>query len=135
MDINFTLGEIDDIAKKLLAEIKPGAVIALHGEMGAGKTTFSHALCAAMGVTGTISSPTFSIINQYNTNDGQTVYHIDLYRMKDEDEAITAGVEDCLYSGSTCLVEWPERAPGIFPDGTLHVTIKVINGAERKISW
>ena|SRR5882757_2761533 len=135
MDINFTLPEINDVAKKLLAKIKPGTVVALHGEMGAGKTTFSHALCEAMGVTGTISSPTFSIINQYNTISGQTVYHIDLYRIKDEDEAIIAGVEDCLYSGNICLVEWPEKAPGIFPENTMHVFIKVINTNERKISW
>ena len=74
-----------------------------------------------MGVTDVVTSPTFSIINQYKTKDGQTVYHMDLYRIKDENEAINAGVEDCLYSGNTCLVEWPEKAPRVFSRmNTLH---------------
>ncbi len=72
-------------------------------------------------VNDVISSPTFSIINQYRTVNERIVYHIDLYRFKDEEEAINAGVEECLYSGSICLVEWPDKAPGIFPEDTLHV--------------
>jgi tRNA threonylcarbamoyladenosine biosynthesis protein TsaE len=135
MNVNFTLPQIHDVAKEFLAATATYKVIAFHGDMGAGKTTFIHALCEAMGVSDTISSPTFSIINQYNTTTGQTVYHMDLYRIKDEEEAITAGVEDCLYSGNTCLVEWPEKAPGIFPDNTLHITIKVAGAAERSIEW
>jgi tRNA threonylcarbamoyladenosine biosynthesis protein TsaE len=101
--------------------------------MGAGKTTFIHALCEAMGVKDTITSPTFSIINQYKTVKGQTVYHMDLYRIKDENEAINAGMEDCLYSGNLCLVEWPEKAPGIFPDDTLHITITSVDDNTRKL--
>lgn len=135
MTVNFTLSKINEVAKSFFAETTDHKVIAFHGDMGAGKTTFIHALCEAMGVTDTISSPTFSIINQYNTSAGQTVYHMDLYRLKDEEEAINAGVEDCLYSGNTCLVEWPEKVPGIFPEDTLHVFIENSNTAERKISW
>jgi tRNA threonylcarbamoyladenosine biosynthesis protein TsaE len=134
MEVIFKLENIQDAAEKFLAGIGSNKVVAFHGEMGAGKTTFIHALCEAMGVKGTISSPTFSIINQYTAASGSTIYHMDLYRLRDEHEAINAGVEDCLYSGDTCLVEWPEKAPGIFPDNTLHVTITMLDTNTRKIA-
>ncbi len=79
-----------------------------------------------------VSSPTFPIINEYESRRGR-IFHIDRYRLKDEEEAIRAGVEDCLYSGSLCLVEWPERAPGLFPGDTLHVLITMIDEKTRLI--
>ena len=133
MDVVFILSDIKNAAEQFLAAAGTTSIFAFHGEMGAGKTTFIHALCEVMDVKDTIASPTFSIINQYATNSGKTVYHIDLYRLKDEQEAINTGVEDCLYSGNTCFVEWPEKAPGIFPDDTLHVTITSINTNTRKL--
>ncbi|MGG9961740.1 tRNA (adenosine(37)-N6)-threonylcarbamoyltransferase complex ATPase subunit type 1 TsaE [Ferruginibacter sp. SUN106] len=134
MEVIFKLEDIKNAAKTFLAGTGSNKVIAFHGEMGAGKTTFIHALCEAMGVKGTISSPTFSIINQYTAAPGNTIYHMDLYRLRNENEAINAGVEDCLYSGDTCLVEWPEKAPGIFPDNTLHVTITMLDTNTRKLN-
>ncbi len=80
----------------------------------------------------TVSSPTFSIINEYSYPGG-ILYHLDLYRLKDEQEAIRAGVEDCLYSGEICLVEWPERAPGIFPEDTLEIFLEIQDENTRKI--
>ena len=133
MDLNFKLENIKSAAEQFLTAAGTKTVFAFHGEMGAGKTTFIHALCEVMEVKDTISSPTFSIINQYATETGKTIYHMDLYRLKDEQEAINTGVEDCLYSGNTCLVEWPEKAPGIFPDDTLHVIITAINTNTRKL--
>ena len=135
MDLNFKLENIKNAAEQFLAAAGTKTVFAFHGEMGAGKTTFIHALCEVMAIKDTISSPTFSIINQYATTTGKTVYHMDLYRLKDEQEAVNTGVEDCLYSGNTCLVEWPEKAPGIFPDDTLHVTIISIGTDTRKLSF
>ena len=135
MEVNFSLQAIRDIAKDVLADTTNYKVYAFHGEMGAGKTTFIHALCEEMGVTDVISSPTFSIINQYKTKNGQTVYHMDLYRIKDDNEALNAGVEDCLYSGDICLVEWPEKAAGIFPDETLHITITSVDDNNRKLKY
>ncbi len=131
MEILFTLEEIGSVATRLLPLIK-GKVVALHGEMGAGKTTLVHALGEVMGIREVVSSPTFSIINEYGW-EGGPVFHIDLYRLKDEEEAIQAGVEDCLYSGATCLVEWPDRAPGLFPPETLHLFLEVVNTQARKL--
>jgi tRNA threonylcarbamoyladenosine biosynthesis protein TsaE len=133
MELTYTLGEIDIAAKKLLANIGVHKVFAFNGEMGAGKTTFIHALCEALGVKDAITSPTFSIINQYKTDSGETIYHIDLYRLKDDEEAINAGVEDCLFSKNICLVEWPDKASGIFPDDTVQISISILNGNSRKM--
>ena len=101
--------------------------------MGSGKTTFIHTLCETLQVSSPVTSPTFSIINEYAFPAGK-IFHLDLYRIKNEDEAIRAGVEDCLYSGEICLVEWPEKAPGIFPPDTQSVFISLLDPATRKIS-
>lgn len=135
MDLNFTLENINQTAALVLTEAGQNRVFAFHGEMGAGKTTFINALCKALQVKDNISSPTFSIINQYSTIGGATVYHMDLYRLKSNEEAVTAGVEDCLFSGNTCFVEWPEKAPRIFPDDTLHITIISTGTDTRKLSF
>lgn len=134
MDLIFALNNIDAAAKQFLSAIGNRKVIAFHGEMGAGKTTFIHAVCEALGVKDTIGSPTFSIINQYQGTDGSPIYHIDLYRLKDEEEAIQTGVEDCLYSGNYCFVEWPGKAPSIFPEDTLHVSISLVDNETRKLT-
>ncbi len=133
MDSKFSLEEIDSAAAHFLPIIKGHNVIAFYGDMGAGKTTFINALCRQLQVTDTVSSPTFSIINQYKTRDGNTVYHLDLYRLKDEAEAISAGVEDCFYSGKLCFVEWPEKAPALLPDDTLHCYLTLTGNSKRKL--
>ncbi len=133
MEVIFTLKEIGVVAQKIRAMATGYKVFAIQGEMGAGKTTFVHALCEAMGVQENISSPTFSIINQYKTPAGELIYHMDLYRLKDAEEVISSGVEDCLFSGNTCLVEWPEKAFGIFPDYTLDIFITAVDTNTRKL--
>ena len=135
MEVIFSLNDIGIAAKKIAAATSENKVVALQGEMGAGKTTLVHSICEALGVTGNISSPTFSIINQYKTDKDESIYHIDLYRLKDEEEAIQAGVEDCLLSGDICFVEWPDRAAGIFPEDTLQLKISVEKDNNRKIEW
>ncbi len=133
MELIFTLDKIQEAAVKFLELTTGYKLFAIQGEMGAGKTTFIHALCKVMGVKDSISSPTFSIINQYSASAGQTIYHMDLYRIKDENEAINAGIEDCLYTGNTCFVEWPEKIPAIFPDKTLYIRVYVIDTNTRKL--
>ncbi|MBC7948273.1 MAG: tRNA (adenosine(37)-N6)-threonylcarbamoyltransferase complex ATPase subunit type 1 TsaE [Chitinophagaceae bacterium] len=136
MEFQFSLNNIGEIATRFWKLQNDSSVFAFHGLMGAGKTTFIHALCEAKGVKDTVGSPTFSLINQYNYTEGgeiKKIYHLDLYRLKDEDEAIQAGLEDCLYSGDVCLVEWPEKAPGIFPGNTAHLYIEVIDSDNRRL--
>ena len=134
MDIIFTLDKLAVAAKQFLSIVGDKKVFAFEGEMGAGKTTFIHSICEELGVKDdTIGSPTFSIINQYQTQDGKTIYHIDLYRLKDEEEAIQAGVEDCLYSGHYCFVEWPGKATSLFPENTLPVQLLPVDNHTRKL--
>lgn len=136
MDILFKLDDIREIATMFWKEQDQCSVFAFHGDMGAGKTTFIHALCDAKGVKDVVGSPTFSIINEYFyllRDEQKKIFHIDLYRLKDEEEAIQAGVEDCLYSDHICFVEWPDRAPGIFPENTVHIHISVVDSSSRRL--
>ncbi|HYF31866.1 MAG TPA: tRNA (adenosine(37)-N6)-threonylcarbamoyltransferase complex ATPase subunit type 1 TsaE [Chitinophagaceae bacterium] len=132
MTITFHLEDIAEAADNFWLAAGPQRVIAFHGAMGAGKTTFIHALCKAKQVTSPVSSPTFSIINEY-AYPGGVLYHIDLYRLQQEEEAFSAGVEDCLYSGNICLVEWAEKAPSLFPPATMHASIEVIDPVTRRL--
>ena len=132
MEMIFTLNTINEIAKQFWKDIGHEKVVAFHGQMGVGKTTLIHALCKAKKVSSPITSPTFSIINEY-IFPGGTIFHIDLYRLEGEDEAIRAGVEDCLYSGNICLVEWPDKAPEIFSENTVHVFIDFIDTQTRSL--
>ena len=112
-------------------------VFAFQGNLGAGKTTFIHALCDVKGVNDVVGSPTFSIINEYVFDENgqiKKIYHIDLFRLKDEEEAIQAGVEDCLYGEHICFVEWPEKAPHIIPQDTIYACIRIVDQQTRQIS-
>jgi len=132
MELIFNIADLSNAANWLLENIKTQKCVAFHGEMGAGKTTFITAICRHLGAGGDINSPTFSIINEYKMPTS-IIYHIDLYRLKNEQEAILAGVEDCLTSGNYCFVEWPERAQGLFPEGTAQCYLTLINMDTRKL--
>lgn len=104
--------------------------------MGAGKTTFTTALCHRLGVSeDSVSSPTFSIVNEYRTSGGDSIYHFDFYRITRVEEAFDIGLYDYLDSGSLCLIEWPENIEQILPEETLKVTITVLPDESRVISW
>ena len=136
MEWIFSLDNINGVAKEFWKAGEGKTVFAFHGQMGVGKTTFIHALCDAKEVKDVVGSPTFSIINEYVYDCEGTkkvMFHIDLYRLKDEEEALRAGVEDCLNSGYTCLVEWPEKAPGIFPENTVQVFIELVDSNTRRL--
>jgi tRNA threonylcarbamoyladenosine biosynthesis protein TsaE len=127
-----TLKGMPETAKEFWNHFEDQKVFAIHGNTGAGKTTFIRALCRARQVSSTPQSPSFSIINEYQSPKGK-IFHLDLYRLKDEEEAFRAGVEDCLYSGEICLVEWPEKARGIFPPQTVDIYITEVDRQIRKI--
>jgi tRNA threonylcarbamoyladenosine biosynthesis protein TsaE len=131
-----SLDELSSFAQTFWQQAGNTKVFLFYGDMGAGKTTLIEALCLAKGVKERMGSPTFSIINQYAyAEDGQEkiIYHIDLYRLKDEEEIIQAGVEDCVYSGAICMIEWPQKAPGLFDDNVANVYIEPLSETQRCI--
>ncbi len=130
------LAGLDAAAEEFLKETGDRRIIAFYAPMGAGKTTFTAALCKKLGVKeDAVSSPTFAIVNEYRTGDGGTMYHFDFYRINKESEALDIGLYDYLDSGRTCIMEWPENIEGLLPDDTLRVTIKVNPDQSRTLSW
>jgi tRNA threonylcarbamoyladenosine biosynthesis protein TsaE len=132
MHWNFTLKQLPGVVQELLKALGDHRVVALYGQMGAGKTTLVHAICDALGVLDAVGSPTFSIINEYAFKGG-SVYHIDCYRLRNEAEAVDAGVEDALFSGEWCFVEWPEKIPNLLPAGTGLIRISADNEITRSL--
>ena len=127
---------LDDAARKFLEEAGEYRIVALHGAMGAGKTTFTAALCRALGVgADAVSSPTFAIVNEYRTADGEPVYHFDFYRIDNIAEALDIGFYDYVDSGFRCIMEWPENIEPLLPEETLIVDISVLGDGSRVLSW
>lgn len=133
LDLIYTEKEIAQTAAVLADAISGYSVITFNGPMGAGKTTLIAALCQHLGVEGAISSPTYAIVHEYGAANAKTIYHMDWFRLKNEAEAIDVGIEDILFSGKLCLVEWPGQAPGILPDHYLTVQLEVPEPDKRRI--
>ena len=133
MEIVYDLDNIENAAKEFLLVTKKYKVLAFSGDLGAGKTTFISSLCKLLNVSETISSPTYSIIQEYATQKDEVIFHIDLYRIKNEREAMDAGIEDCINSNEICMVEWPERALDIFPKNTVFAYFEILSENQRKL--
>ncbi len=133
MVVVYNISQIHDVAGQVLAQFGNKKVWAFYAPMGAGKTTFIHALCNVLQVTDVVSSPTFAIINEYTSPRFTTIYHMDWYRLKSEEEAINAGVEDALQQGDLSLVEWPEKVPDLLPDDVVNITIELLDAATRQM--
>lgn len=130
------LQDLDRAARVFLAETAGRKLIAFYAPMGAGKTTFTTALCRALGVQAdAVSSPTFAIVNEYRTADGDSIFHFDFYRLKGSAEALDIGFYDYVDSGCLCLMEWPENIEEIIPEETLRVTISVQADGSRRLTW
>lgn len=132
MNIIFSLDEINDVAQQILAQ-NPNKVILFHGEMGVGKTTLIKALANKLGVNDVTSSPTFSLVNEYQTTDNQTVYHFDFYRLNKEMEALDMGADEYLYSGNWCFIEWAEKISSLIPESHSTITINLLADGNRSL--
>jgi tRNA threonylcarbamoyladenosine biosynthesis protein TsaE len=124
--------DLDELAKKLIKQ-HPLKIWLMLGEMGAGKTTFVKSFCKALQVVDNMSSPTFSIVNEYKTESQSSVFHFDFYRIKNQQEAFDIGVEEYFYSNEYCFIEWPERIPDLLPEQFMQVSIAIENENQRTI--
>lgn len=132
MNIVFSLDQIQEVAEKIIAQ-NPKKIILFNGEMGVGKTTLIKQLCKTLGVQDATSSPTFSLVNEYYTSNNQTVYHFDFYRLNKETEALDMGVDDYLYSGNWCFIEWSEKIANLIPEEHSAVTIELQADGKRNL--
>ncbi|MEO9872688.1 tRNA (adenosine(37)-N6)-threonylcarbamoyltransferase complex ATPase subunit type 1 TsaE [Ekhidna sp.] len=131
---NYNEDELQEVARKLVSNFGDIKVWCFYAEMGTGKTTLTKKICKEIGVEDEMSSPTFSIINEYQTNKGKDVYHFDFYRLKDLKEAVDVGVEDYLFSGNFCLLEWPQIIEPLLPDEYLQINIKLVGDNTRSLT-
>lgn len=129
------LDRIDEAAEEFVRLTAGKKHIAFYAPMGAGKTTFTVALCRVLGVKEPVCSPTFAIINEYVGSDGSRICHFDFYRIKNIAEAMDIGIQDYFDSGDLCIMEWPENIENILPEDTLKVQIKVLPDMKRILSW
>lgn len=134
MEITFSLDEIENVARIIVAE-NPSKVVLFYGDMGAGKTTFIKQLAKELGVTEATSSPTFSLVNEYQSSNNQIVYHFDFYRLKNETEALDMGVDEYLYSGNWCFIEWAENIPNLIPDSHSVITLQELTSGKRLLTF
>lgn len=133
MEKKFSLEEIDVIAAEILSK-DLHKVVLFHAGMGVGKTTLIKALVRQLGVDGATNSPTFSIVNEYQSQTGALLYHFDLYRIENEEEAYDMGLDEYFDSGNWCFVEWPENTPNILPDSRSEITLELEADGNRKIT-
>jgi tRNA threonylcarbamoyladenosine biosynthesis protein TsaE len=128
-----SLAEINSVANELIIHFAGKKVIAFYGEMGVGKTTLIKALCKAMGVTDVVSSPTYSLVNEYVTSTGSTVFHFDFYRINSIEEVYDMGFEEYFDSGNYCFVEWPEKVAELLPNKVLKIALSLAAHDVRSI--
>ena len=132
MEIVFTIDQLESVAQQIIAQ-QPQKVILFHGEMGVGKTTLIKQLCKNLGVLEATSSPTFSLVNEYEIANNQIVYHFDFYRLKNEMEALDMGADDYFYSGNWCFIEWAEKIPNLIPEEHSIITIELLADGKRQL--
>jgi tRNA threonylcarbamoyladenosine biosynthesis protein TsaE len=128
-----SLDTIRDTAREFINNMGNRTVFAFYGAMGAGKTTFVKAVCEELGVKDVVNSPTFAIINEYEVDGKQPIFHFDFYRINKPEEAFDFGYEDYFYSGSICFIEWPEKIEALLPENCVKVTIEEQPDGSRKV--
>ena len=129
------IDHIREAAREFIQHIGDHRVFAFYGKMGAGKTTFVKTICEELGVDDVITSPTFAIVNEYTSGEGDSIFHFDFYRIKKIEEVYDMGYEDYFYSGSLCFIEWPELIEDILPDDAIRVNIAEQEDGSRLVAF
>jgi tRNA threonylcarbamoyladenosine biosynthesis protein TsaE len=127
-----SLSDLPGIAQQIISHAADARIFLFYGDMGAGKTTLIKALCGELGSTDVITSPTFSIVNEYAGPN--KIYHFDFYRLKNQNEALDIGCEEYFYSGSYCFIEWPDKIPDLLPDNYVRINIEALEDNSRKVT-
>ncbi len=132
MDKNYALADLQNVAKEVISNAHHKTLL-FYGKMGVGKTTLIKEICKELGINDVTSSPTFSLVNEYHTNNGEIVYHFDFYRIEDEEEAYDIGIEDYFYSDAWCLIEWPENIQNLLPLKSTEIHLSQLDNEQRNI--
>lgn len=132
MNKNYTLKNLSSIAAEIISSVKNKTLL-FYGEMGVGKTTLIKEICQQLGILDNISSPTFSLVNEYQTSKGEKVFHFDFYRIEEEEEAFDIGIEEYFDSDAWCLVEWPENIENLLPLGAAQIHLSILDDEQRNI--
>jgi tRNA threonylcarbamoyladenosine biosynthesis protein TsaE len=129
-----SINELKVAATKLIQFAGDEKIFLFYGDMGAGKTTFIKSLCECLGAAENVTSPTFSIVNEY-LGRAKKIFHFDFYRLKKQDEALDMGYEEYFYSGDYCFIEWPEKISGLLPEHYIRVDIQVLSNNQRMLTF
>ena len=132
MNKNYTLKKLSSIAAEIISSVKNKTLL-FYGEMGVGKTTLIKEICQQLGILDNISSPTFSLVNEYQTSKGEKVFHFDFYRIEEEEEALDIGIEEYFDSDAWCLVEWPENIENLLPLEAAQIHLSILDDEQRNI--
>ncbi|WP_343329718.1 tRNA (adenosine(37)-N6)-threonylcarbamoyltransferase complex ATPase subunit type 1 TsaE [Polaribacter staleyi] len=132
MNKNYSLKNLSEVASELIASVENKTLL-FYGQMGVGKTTLIKEICKQLGVLDTISSPTFSLVNEYQTSKNESVFHFDFYRIEDEEEALDMGIEEYFDNNAWCLVEWPENIENLLPLDAVQIHLSILNDNQRNI--
>jgi len=132
MNLNYTLEQLSQIAQQIINK-SPNKVLLFYGEMGVGKTTLIKELVKQLNSNDVVTSPTFSLVNEYQSQQGESIYHFDFYRIKNEEEALDIGIEDYFYNNAWCLIEWPKKVKNLVPLNAVEIHLSINNDESRTI--
>ena len=133
IELKYSIDELDLIVSDMIIPKIKSNIVCLEGRMGTGKTTFIKSVCSNLNVIGKISSPTFSLINEYKTKNGDLIYHFDFYRVENKEEALSLGIEEYFYSSNLCLIEWASKIGGLVPENNHKLNLEYIDDRHRKL--
>lgn len=132
MNSTYSLDELPKIATKIISSVENKTLL-FYGQMGVGKTTLIKEICKQLGVLDNISSPTFSLVNEYQTKNNEKIFHFDFYRIENEEEALDMGIDDYFYNNDWCFIEWPENIKNLLPLDAVEIHLTILDDGTRNI--